>query len=169
MSSRNPQLLQVAGDLIMKAADFPMAEQLAERLEKTLPPNLQDKKEGEEEIPAQAQAQIAEMQQQLQQLGEALQNAAGEVEKLETEKDGKDSELEIKRIEANTKAYQAITQRLQVLGPLLNPNEVQSLATETQREAMEQPDPGRPPSESMGIPEPDQIQAPSGAFFTPEQ
>jgi hypothetical protein len=166
MSSRNPQLLQVAGDIIMKAADFPMADKLAERLEKTLPPNLKDE-EGQPQIPP-------EVQQQIQQMGQALENAMAEVETLEADKDGKDAELKIKQVEANTKAYEAITRRLQVLGPLLNPVEVQSLAAETQREAMEQPDPGNMPSESMGIPEvdPNMMQpnepAPAG-FFTPEQ
>jgi hypothetical protein len=165
MSSRNPQLLQVAGDIIMKAADFPMADKLAERLEKTLPPNLKDE-EGQPQVPPQ-------VQQQMQQMEQALQNAMAEVETLEAEKDGKQAEIEIKQVEANTRAYEAITRRLQVLGPLLNPVEVQSLAAETQREAMEQPDPGNSPSESMGMPEPplEQMQteqAPPGAFFTPE-
>ena len=178
MSSRNPQLMQVAGDLIMKAADFPMAEQLAERLQKTLPPELQDKKDGAEEVPAQAQAEIAQLKQSVQQLDEALQNAAGEVEKLEAETADKSGDTEIKRIDANTKAYDAITKRLQVLGPLLSAVELQALAAETQREAMAQPDPGQPPPESMGIPE--QLEPPGmmqeqtepaqpAGFFTPEQ
>jgi len=178
MSSRNPQLLQVAGDLIMKAADFPMAEQIAERLQKTLAPELQDKKDGAEEVPAQAQAEIAQLKQSVQQLDEALQNAAGEVEKLEAETADKSGDTEIKRIDANTKAYDAITKRLQVLGPLLSAAELQALAAETQREAMVQPDPGQPPPESMGIPEqlepPDMMQeqtepAQPAGFFTPEQ
>lgn len=168
MSSRNPALLQVAGDLIMRAADFPMADQLAERLEKTLPPNLKD---GEgEESPEAAQAK-----QQIQQLEGQLQALGAEFNKLEAEKSDKDDEIEVKRIEANTKAYDAITKRLQVLGPLLTPVETQALADETRREAMEQPDPGQPPSESMGVPEqtPDmqqmQEQPPQGGFFTSEE
>ena len=119
-------------------------------------------------------------------MAEALANAGNEVDKLEAEQAYKHDEMEVKRIEANTKAYTAITQRLQVLGPLLSPVEVQGLAEETQREAMEQPDPGQPPSESMGIPEqleppPQEMQAPpdpamqppeqpaDAGFFTPEE
>lgn len=171
ISSRNPQLMQVAGDLIMKAADFPMAEQIAERLEKTLPPNLQDKKDGEEEVPAKVQAQIAQLTEHSQQLEGALNNAAAEVEKLEAEKNNKDADTEIRRIVANTGAYSAITQRLQMLAPLLQPEEIGALVEETKREAMEQPDPGRPPAESMGKPEDaeETQQAPEGAFLTPEQ
>lgn len=169
MSSRNPQLLQVAGDLIMKAADFPMADQLAERLEKTLPPNLKDD-EGQES------PETAQLKQELQQMKGQLQALGAEFNKLEAEKAGKDDEIEVKRIEANTKAYDAITKRLQMLAPLLTPDEVQTLAAETKREAMEQPDPGQPPSETMGMPEqiPDmqqmpQEQPPEGGFFTPEE
>lgn len=168
MSSRNPALLQVAGDLIMKAADFPMADKLAERLEKTLPPNLKD---GEgEEGPEAAQAK-----QQIQQLEGQLQALGAEFNKVEAEKNDRADEIEVKRIEANTKAYEAITKRLQFLAPILTPVEVQTLAEETNREAMEQPDPGQPPSDSMGVPEqiPDMQQMPQeppqeGGFFTPE-
>jgi hypothetical protein len=88
------------------------------------------------------------------------------VDKLEAEGENKAAEIEVKRIEANTKAYDAITKRLSVLGPLLNPVEVQALASETQREAMEQPDPGQPPSESMGIPE--QLEPAETGFLTPD-
>jgi hypothetical protein len=95
---------------------------------------------------------MTQMQEQIKQLGEALENAAKEVDKLESSKAEKDGELEVKRVEANTKAYDAVTKRLQALAPLLTPMEVQQLAEETKREAMAQPDPGMPPSETMAIP-----------------
>jgi len=171
MTSRNPQLMAVAGDLIMKAADFPMAEQLAERLEKTLAPELRDEKEGQEAIPPQVKAQMQQMEQ-------ALQNASQMVDELEAS--AKDSgiekdKLQVERVKANTSAYDAVTKRLAVLKKLLQPEEVAGLVAETKREAMEQPDPGMSPSQSMGVPEapPDpmqaeQTQAPQGAFLTPE-
>ena len=37
-----PQLMQVAGDLLVKNLDWPGADELAERLKKTIPPELQD-------------------------------------------------------------------------------------------------------------------------------
>jgi hypothetical protein len=123
--------------------------------------------EGKEDIPPQIRQQLEQMQQQMQQMGDALGKAGDHVDKLEAEGENKAAEIEVKRIEANTKAYDAITKRLQVLGPLLNSVEVQQLAAETQREAMEQPDPGQPPSESMGIPE---LQEPAEAgFLTPTE
>lgn len=98
MSSRNPQLMQVAGDLIMKAADFPMADQLAERLEKTLPPNLKDS--DEQELPPQAKAQIDHLTQTLQQLDGAVQKMSAELESKDIDK------------------YKAQTDRMKVEGDL---------------------------------------------------
>jgi hypothetical protein len=98
MSSRNPQLLQVAGDLIMKAADFPMADQLAERLEKTLPPNIKD--DDEQQLPPQAKAQIDHLTQTVQQMDGAIQNMQSELESKEIEK------------------YKAQTDRMKVEGDL---------------------------------------------------
>lgn len=59
-----PQAAQVAADLIAKAQDWPMAEAIGERLQKLLPPNLQDPPKTPEE---QQQAQEAAQQQQVQQ------------------------------------------------------------------------------------------------------
>jgi hypothetical protein len=155
LSSRNPQLMQIAGDIIMRAADFPMAEQLAERLERTVPAELKDDDKKEAPSP-----EVVQLQEQLKQFSEALTNAAAEVDKLEAEKGDKTAEIEVKRVTANTGAYEAVTRRLVALGPLLNPAEVQTLAAETQREAMAQPDPGMEPSPTMGIPEPTPEQMP---------
>jgi hypothetical protein len=174
MTQANPQLWQVIGDLLVKNMDWPGAEEMADRLKLTLLPAVQEdlsKDEGAPEIPPQMKQAMDQMQQQLEQMAEALGKAGEHVDKLESDKTQANAEIEVRRIEANTKAYDAITKRLSALGPLLNPAEVQQLATETQREAMEQPDPGQPPSESMGVPEqyePPEQQAPQGAFFTPE-
>jgi hypothetical protein len=83
ISSRNPQLMQVAGDLVMKAADFPMAEQIAERLEKTLPPGLADPKDGEQPIPPEVMQQMQAMGQQNQAMQAALQEASQEIGQLQ--------------------------------------------------------------------------------------
>jgi hypothetical protein len=154
-------------------------------------PILED--EAEMEIPPQIKAQMEQMSEQLKQAMGALENAGAEVDKLEAGHELKARELKIKEVEANTKAYDAVTKRLQALGPLLNPVEVQQLATETQAEAMAQPDPGMPPSDTMEVPEPSleqlpemaepmqEVQEPPGlqepqseqpaeaGFFTPEQ
>jgi hypothetical protein len=72
LASRNPALMQVAGDLIMQAQDFPMAQQLADRLQKTLPPGLQDQKGGAEAQAAQATQQLQQAQQHLQMMQQQM-------------------------------------------------------------------------------------------------
>lgn len=157
MASRNPALLQQAGDIIMRAADFPMAEQLAERLEKFLPPEAQEK-EGEE-IPPQAQAEIQHLTQVVQQLD-------GAVQKMSDELDSKD--LERKKVAIS--AYEAHTERLKVTGAANLPLVVAQTAGEVLGDetlveqmagevAMQAP----PPQEMT-----EQPQAPQGAFFMPE-
>jgi len=68
-----PQLMSVAGDLVAKAQDWPGAEKLAERLKKTIPPQLLE--EGDEggvgvtpEQLQQMQAQMAELQTENQEM-----------------------------------------------------------------------------------------------------
>lgn len=69
----NPALMQVVGDLLVKHMDWPGADEIAERLRKMLPPNLQDEqKQGD---PAQIQAQLQAMAQQHEQLTAALNEA----------------------------------------------------------------------------------------------
>jgi len=91
IAAKNPALMQVAGDLIFRAGDFPMADELADRLEKTLPPGLADDKN--EPIPPQAQAKIAQLTQQTQQMGQMLDAAEQEVKKLQESESGKQANV----------------------------------------------------------------------------
>lgn len=95
-----PQLMEFASDIIVKAQDWPGAEELAERLAKTIPPELREQKEGEEppSIPPQVLQQIqAEMQ--------ALQK---EYESLKEDKS-------IEARKAAVDEFNAETQRLKVM------------------------------------------------------
>lgn len=82
----NPALTNVIGDLFFKALDWPEAQQIAERMKKMLPPNLQDA-EGDQNPEVQAIMQQA--QAQMQELQGALQQAQAEL-------DSKDKELQVK-------------------------------------------------------------------------
>lgn len=94
-----PQLMSVAGDLVAKAQDWPGADKLAERLKKTIPPQLlgEDEEGGMGITPEQLQ----EMQMQLQQL--AMEN-----QQLKTDKT-----LEFKKLEVDS--YNAETLRIRAL------------------------------------------------------
>lgn len=63
-----PALAQVAGDLIVENLDFPNAQELAKRLKRMLPPQLQDGQDGRPGLPPEIMAQIQEGTQLIQQL-----------------------------------------------------------------------------------------------------
>lgn len=111
LSQSNPAILQVAGDLIMGAMDFPKSEEVAERLKALLPPQIQQSlQEGQKQSPEvmQMQAQFAQMQEQaqaqMQEIQQAYQECAQENEQLKTANANKQGELQIKAVEGKTNA-----------------------------------------------------------------
>lgn len=92
-----PQLMEVAGDLIAKAQDWPGADELAERLKMTIPAAQGGT------LPPQIQAQMQQMQQQIMQLG--MEN-----QQLKMDKTIEFKKLEIQSYEAETKRITALDQ-----------------------------------------------------------
>ena len=76
LSMAYPQLVQIAGDLMVKAMDWEGANEIAERLKKMLPAQLQD----DSDIPPIAKQQIAQMQQLIKQLTDALNKTTTKLE-----------------------------------------------------------------------------------------
>lgn len=93
-----PQLMTVAGDLVAKAQDWPGAEELSERLKKTIPPQFLDKDEGGGGLPPEV---VAHMQQQLQQL-------QTENYQLKMDKTLEFKKLEIQSYDSETKRIAAL-------------------------------------------------------------
>lgn len=89
-------LIPLIGDMIFKAADFPHAEEAAERLRRAVPPNIL----GEGPTPA---------EQQLQQTNEQLQQLANEL--LQALAD-KNKEHEIEEQQKQIDNYKAVSDRL---------------------------------------------------------
>lgn len=94
-----PQLIQVAGDIIAKAQDWPGADKLAERLKKTIPPQFLDQEEGGQ------QALTPEQMQQIQMEVQALMQ---ENQQLKTDKT-----LELAKLRIDM--YNAESQRIKAL------------------------------------------------------
>jgi hypothetical protein len=67
-----PPLMEVAADKILKAVGAPM--DVVERVEKAIPPQFQDKKDGQPD-PQQLMAENAQLKGQMQQMGAELQDA----------------------------------------------------------------------------------------------
>ena len=94
-----PKLMDIAGDKVVKAMDWPGAEEIAERIKRTIPPEItQDEEEGQ--IPPQLQMQMQQMQQFIQ----ALQ---GENAQLQQAMNDKEGDRILKKYEIDNKADQA--------------------------------------------------------------
>lgn len=97
-----PQLIQVAGDIIAKAQDWPGADKLAERLKKTIPPQFLDEKEGGANGPAIDP-------QMLQQLQMEIQALIQENERLKADKTIEFEKLKIDEYNAQTQRIKALS------------------------------------------------------------
>lgn len=133
----NPQLWQIAGDLIVKNFDWPGADQLAERLKKTLPPGMVEQEE--EPDPAAQQAMQAKAKEAS--LIEAKMTA--EIEQAQAEAEGKKL--------ANTKTLLEIRSMEQSLATFVQQAVQDALV---QYIAQQQQDSGVPPGMPTGGPMP---------------
>lgn len=107
-----PGLMNVVPDFIMKAQDIPYADEMAERLKKTLPPGIADDDE-KNPIPPQAQQAISQLQQQNQQLTQHLEMAT---EEYQTEKQKADHNIALEEKKfANAKELALIDRETQLL------------------------------------------------------
>lgn len=84
LASRSPALMQIAGDIIMRNADYPGADKIADRLAKALPPNLQEQKSDKDAQLAQVSQQAQQMSQQLQLMSQQLQETQGKLQQAES-------------------------------------------------------------------------------------
>lgn len=108
----NPALVQMIGDLMFKNADFPGAEEIAERLKRGVPLHLLG--QGLPPEMQQAQAQIKSLQGLIATLTDELAK-----EKLRIKQDGSDRSID---------AYNAETNRLKVLAAGINPQDIAAMA-----------------------------------------
>ena len=164
LAGRNPQVMQVAGDLVMKAADFPMAEELAERFEKALPPGIK----GDDSVDPQVQA----MQQQLQQAQSQLQDLGQKYNMLHDAKG-----IETQKLHLD--GYRAETDRLKILVGQMPQQIAQAIAQEfglnlAAEPPLESAGPGPlpaaapPPEAGPAVPQHEET-PPSAGFSLPEQ
>lgn len=99
----NPAIMQVAGDLMVKAMDWEGAEEIAERLKLMLPPQIlaaeKQCDDGEEgpQIPPEIQAQI-------QQGMQLIEQQKARIDELEDELEDKDEDRRLKQYEIDVKA-----------------------------------------------------------------
>jgi hypothetical protein len=128
IAARNPQVMQLAGDLVFRSLDFPLADQFAKRFEKSLPPGMKDEK-GQPQIPPQVQQAIQQAQQHIQQQDQVIQQMQGELQKNQTEQQR--AALEAQKAQAEAQVAQA---RLQIDQAKV---QIDQFKAETERAKME--------------------------------
>ena len=116
-----PQLMQGAGDLLIKAMDWPGAEEIAERLVKMMPPELRpekesdpdDEEEGEgDQLPPEVQAALQEKDAMLQQMDQAIQQMQAELESKQATEQAAMMKVQIEAQKVEIDRFKAETDRL---------------------------------------------------------
>jgi hypothetical protein len=123
----SPQLMTIAGDLMFRAADFPMADDFAERLGRMVPPQALGKGPPPE-------VQIAEQK---------LQGAQAHIALLSEKLAVAELKLKAKDQQVGIKAYDAVTGRIDTLlnaeitdSPYAHPTELRALVMQLVHDAL---------------------------------
>ncbi len=130
----NPAIMQIAGDLIIKAMDWDGADEIADRMKKMLPPQLQENEDenGEQkQLPPEVQAMIEQGKQQIDEMGK-------HIKMLESEKDDKDDELRLKKYEIDVKAEIEFAKLAKDMG--MSMEQVESIINDALANAAQQPE-----------------------------
>lgn len=131
-----PEMMQIAGDLIAKAQDWPGAEELAARLQKTIPPQLLSDKERAE-LEEQGGPNVQQLMEQQAQMQEAMAQGQEMLQKLEAENAVLKSQQEVNLKKIEIDEFKAETERMKVIGELAAKDEefnVRQLEAEAQME-----------------------------------
>jgi len=117
----NPQLWAVAGDLFVKNMDWPGAQEMAKRFQKTIDPKFLSDADENPALQA-AQQQMQAMGQEMEQMHQMLQHVNQSVEV---------QDMKRKDYEAMIKAYQAETQRISAVQASMSPEQIQDIVMGT--------------------------------------
>lgn len=170
LSTKVPQMMNVAPDLVVKSLDIPDADPLAERLKKTLPPGLADDDENKKPLPPQVTAQMQQMNQMIEALTQQLNEANDKIQNKTIELESKER-IEMAKIQANSQIELAkidskegqallkaeiaeIQHRLELLHynqPIENEPSVGAAGAVQMDEMNQPPTGGIPPGQSMGV------------------
>lgn len=124
-----PALMQIAGDVMVKNMDWPDAKEVAERLKKTLPKELQEPEyvtlpnghrvlKGEQPLPPQVQQMIQQGKQMIEQLADKVEELNKVIETKQVEVESKERiefaklqvQLQIATMQTDSKENQSLLQ-----------------------------------------------------------
>ena len=140
-----PPLMELGGDILISNMDWPAADELAERLKKMLPPQLQEDGTGEEEIPPQVRAQMEALTQEREAMAAQLESLTQQLQTKQVEAQSRE-QIEMLKIESTERIEQmrAESQQAKIRGDILKSREkllsaedLQMFKAEFQREMSE--------------------------------
>lgn len=144
--AQNPELMKVCGDLLFKAGDFPMSDEIAERFARTIPDAIRT---------GTPNPQVAQLQQQVQQLQQLLDTAQ--------------KALKEKAEKTDVEEYRAASDRLKMLldHEALDPREAKAVIQHTVAQILEGVLPLPPVAPAQGNPSPQTGAPPSPGSAMP--
>lgn len=103
-----PKLMDIAGDKVVRSMDWPMSDEIADRIEKTLPPELREQEEGPDGEPTGKPELPPEVQQQMQQMEKALNDLMGQLDQaksgIEKARIAADAQIQVAKINAENRS-----------------------------------------------------------------
>ena len=115
----NPELVNVVGDLMFKAADFPMADEISERLRNMVPAQATGGPSKEmQQMQGHMEAVAKAGQAQMEQLHQALQDKTAEMAKLEAQLADAKAKAAQKTGDSELDWYKAETARMAAVGAI---------------------------------------------------
>jgi len=127
-----PEMMQVAGDLVVKAQDWPGADKISERLKMAIPPQFLDPEDQQEVIQAQQSAAQAGGAQMVS--PEDMQKVQEELQKLQQENHDLKQKVEIEWYNAETQRIRALSDN-QVDGNQMEMDAIKTILDHSQKEA----------------------------------
>lgn len=109
IAQADPRFMQLAGDILFRNLDAPGNEEIADRYEKTLPPELRPQK-GQQPIPPEVQQAMTQLQQQLQQTESFAQSLHAQLVTKQAELDTKREIVEMQEETKRTIAFAQLSQ-----------------------------------------------------------
>jgi hypothetical protein len=124
-----PQLMQLAGDMMVKNMDWPGSDELADRLKRTIPPQILG--EGDDQLPPQVEQLMNQASQTIEQQQQQISMLSSALQDKQAEQANKDVETIIKGKDSETRAYEAETKRAKEVMPAMTPEQIQAMIVET--------------------------------------
>lgn len=113
-----PQIMQVAAPKIIRYLDIPGGDDIADAVQRAMPPQLQDPEDGDKQAKLMAHPAVQAMQQQLQQAGMATQAMQQQMQELQVQAEGKRQEALFKQAELALKQKELGIKEMEAKGRL---------------------------------------------------